>query len=167
MLEATHGPWSSRLKCILAAGVAAGLADMVYATVRSLMAAGSADTPWRAVASGWIGRSAQGGGPAPVILGLATHFGLAILMAAVWVLAVRGVAPAQRRRWVAATAYGLSLYAVMYCLVLPLRWPSAFPRWEGWGSVFDVLAHLGVGLIIAWVAGRPAVDNPPPHGART
>ena len=48
------------------------------------------------------------------------------------------------------------LYAVMYGVVLPLRFSQAFPRWDGLLSVTDILSHIGVALIIALTLSRPA-----------
>lgn len=146
---------------LLRAGVAAGLVDVVYATGRGLADSGSATLPWRGVASGWIGRAAYGESLAPVGLGLATHFAIAILMAAVWIGGLGRLEAVRRRPFAAATIYGLGLYVVMYLMVLPLRWPTVFPKWDGVGSVLDILAHVAVALVIARVGSgqtrRPEV----------
>ncbi len=49
----------------------------------------------------------------------------------------------------------------MYRVVLPLRFPQVFPRWDGMQSLADILAHLGVGLVIALVLAkeRPATEH--------
>jgi len=44
----------------------------------------------------------------------------------------------------------------MYGVVLPLRFPAAFPRRDGIQSVTDVASHVGVGLAIALVVSRRA-----------
>jgi hypothetical protein len=39
-------------------------------------------------------------------------------------------------------------------VVLPLRWPGIFPRWDGLFSATDIATHVGVALAIAAVARR-------------
>ncbi len=140
---------------IVLAGLAGGAVDFIYASTRGAMMGRPVGWVWQSVASGWLGVSAFSAGPSSVALGLATHFGIATTMAAAFVLLVTSVPRLAREPYV-APLYGLALYVVMYLIVLPLRWPQLFPRWDGWGSVADVLAHIGVAVAIAWVANRPA-----------
>lgn len=139
---------------LVRAAVAGGMVDVVYATARGLTDSGSALTPWRGVASGWIGRGAYGDSLAPVGLGLATHFGIAAVMAAVWIWGLNRITIVRSHRLVSAALYGLGLYVAMYLIVLPSRWPTVFPRWEGVRSVLDILAHVAVAQAIAWAASR-------------
>jgi len=136
---------------IAAAGLAGGAVDLVYATVVGATLGRSFPQVWQGVASGWLGKAAYGQGWASAALGLLTHFGIASVMAGAFFLAA-GRAPVLRRRPVLSGAiYGLGLYAVMYGLVLPFRWPGVFPRWDGVRSATDILAHVGVGVAIAFV----------------
>jgi hypothetical protein len=41
-----------------------------------------------------------------------------------------------------------------------LRFPSAFPRWDGIQSVTDIASHVGVALVIAVVLSRRAARGP-------
>ena len=142
------------LNRLVMAGLAAGVVDLVYASTRGFLASGSVTAPWRSVASGWLGRAAHQGGPEMVVLGVATHFALAMLMTAVWIYGLERFAGTGRRKVVGAVIYGVGLYAVMYLIVLPLRWPGASPRWDA-GTAMDVLAHVAVGLCAAFVASGP------------
>jgi len=151
---------------ILAAGLAGGVADFLYASGMAVAAGRSPARPWESVAAGWLGREAAGGGPGVVALGVATHFAIALAMAAAYLLLVRRIPAVAARPLATAPLYGLALYAVMYLGVLPLRWPGVFPRWNGVTSVLDVLAHVGVALAIAWVAVRPTRAINPKPGAR-
>lgn len=143
---------SSRL---LAATLAGAGVDLVYASGMALAAGQSPLRPWQTVASGWIGRvAAMEGGAGAVALGLLTHVGIAAVMAAVWLLAAARAPILARRPFAMAFVYGLGLYLVMYLMVLPLRWPDAFPAWHGGRSWLDVLAHVGVALAIAAATRR-------------
>lgn len=155
---AASPPGRGTLSQTLIAGLAGGAVDLLYASGMSVAAGQSAVRPWQAVASGWIGGpAARDGGAAAVLLGVATHFGIALAMAAVFVLAARRLPVLTARPMIAGGLYGLMLYSVMYLVVLPLRWPGAFPSWQGAKSGLDILAHVAVGLAIAWtVSSRKA-----------
>jgi hypothetical protein len=141
---------------IITAGLAGGAVDFAYASMVGALSGRSIERVWQGVASGWLGRAALDGGAASVALGVVTHFSIAIAMAAAYVLAALRIPVVARHPLATAPIYGLILYGVMYLIVLPLRWPQVFPRWRGVESAFDILAHVGVALAIAWVASRPA-----------
>jgi hypothetical protein len=141
---------------LVAAGLAGGAVDGLYATGLSLIRGGSALRPWQGVASGWIGRAARDGGAASAVLGLATHVAIALCMAAAFAAVASRLRVLYQRPLVSGALYGLILYLVMYRIVLPLRWPTVFPKWDGWISVADIASHVGVGLAIATVLSRYA-----------
>jgi hypothetical protein len=143
---------------LVTAGLAGGAVDALYATALGLIRSGSALRPWQSVASGWIGPAARDGGAATAGLGLLTHFGIALCMATVFAAVAARLKVLYQRPLAAGALYGLILYLVMYRVVLPLRWPTIFPRWDGWISVTDILSHMGVGLAIALVLARAHRD---------
>lgn len=152
---------------ILVGGLAGGIVDFVYPTTMAFMGGKPLTSPWHAVASGWIGASAaREGGLATAALGVVTHFAIATCMAAAFVLATRRFPVLTRRPLASGAVYGLILYLIMYRVVLPLRWPEAFPSWQGGKSLLDIAAHVGVGLAIAWAASRDdRAINPKPGAA--
>jgi hypothetical protein len=139
---------------LVAAGLAGAAVDGLYATALGVIRSGSALRPWQGVAGGWIGKAARDGGAASAALGLATHLGIALCMAAAYAAMASRAKILYQRPLVCGALYGLGLYLVMYRLVLPLRWPAVFPRWDGWISVADIASHVGVGLAIATVLSR-------------
>lgn len=146
-------PLRGALSRILTAGLAGGAVDFVYASAMAASRGRPVTRPWRSVASGWIGPDAREG-MGPVALGIVTHFGIAICMAAAYILWARRVPVVAQRPWATAPVYGLILYAIMYLGVVPLRFGSPW-RWQGGLSVLDILAHVGVALAIVAVAVRP------------
>ncbi|WP_374470714.1 hypothetical protein [Phenylobacterium sp.] len=145
---------------ILKAGLLGGLVDFVYACgLAALVLKRPVLSPWQGVASGWIGPAARDMGWASAALGVATHFAIAIAMAAAYALGAARLPLLVRQPVLGGALYGLVLYAVMYGIVLPLRFPQRFPRWDGLISVADVAAHVGVGLAIALVLAR-ALSRP-------
>jgi hypothetical protein len=150
----------SVLARVAMAGLAGAAVDFVYATTLGLIDGRGPVKVWQGVAGGWLGRAAGDGGLATAGLGLATHVGIATCMAGAYALAATRLPVLYRRPLLMGALYGLPLYGAMYRIVLPLRWPGVFPRWEGMASVLDVLAHMGVGLAIAFVLSRR-------HGGRS
>jgi len=147
-------PTRSVFARVATAGLAGAAVDFVYATTLGLIAGRGPVKVWQGVAGGWLGKAAGEGGLASAGLGLATHVGIATCMAGAYALAATRLPILYRRPLLMGALYGLPLYGVMYRIVLPLRWPEIFPRWEGMKSVLDVLAHVGVGLAIAFVLSR-------------
>jgi hypothetical protein len=145
-----------RIRPVVVAGLVGGAVDVVYASLVQVVLGRPIARAWQGVASGWLGGEAMNGGAATVALGLVTHFGIAISMAAAFALVARRLRLLYRRPLLAGVIYGCALYVVMYRIVLPLRFPSIFPRWDGVRSITDILAHIGVALGIAWVLSRSA-----------
>lgn len=126
----------------LVGGLFGGAADLWVACTLSglpLLAIG------KAVARGWLGREkAMGGGLEVSWIGLASHFTIELVFAAVYVAASLR-APALRRLWyVAGPLYGAAIFCVMRFVVLPLSAagysmpPPPDLYWEIAGHVFLV-----------------------------
>ena len=144
----------SALSAIALAGLGGGSVDLVYASCVGLIHGRTIMRVWQGVASGWLGKAAADGGVATMALGIATHFGIAICMAAVYALVATRVKLLYRRPVLSGVGYGLVLYLVMYRIVLPLRFPAVFPRWDGIQSVTDIALHIAVALVIAILLSR-------------
>ncbi len=137
------------LKAVLFAGLAAGLLDAVYFSVKASI---EGNTPLRvlqAIGSFWLGRPAFTDPVFAPALGLGTHFALAIGMAAGFALLQPRVPLFARSTIKGGATYGVLLFVTMYLIVLPARWPSLYPRFEGAGSVADVAMHMLLGIVIA------------------
>ena len=144
----------------LFAGFAGGLVDLVYFSAKAEIEGSSPIRTMKAIAGFWLGKAAASGGLETAALGLATHFGLATIMALGYGIATSMMPAVRRQPFVSGPIYGLILYAVMYLGVLPLRWPSIFPRFDGWTLlVLDGLVHIGVGTAIALVFSEKARED--------
>ena len=147
-------PARDALSRIVTAGLAGGAVDFAYASVMGELNGRGTLKVWQGVASGWIGKAAGDGGLASGALGVVTHFGIAICMAAAYALAALRF-PVLYRRWpVFAALYGVLLYVFMYRVVLALRFGGG--AWRGWPSVLDIGAHVGLALVAAYVLSRRA-----------
>lgn len=141
---------------VVAAGLAGATADFAYASGLGMRHGRAFSRIWQTVASGWLGKASFRGGAVTATLGLVTHVLIALAMAAAYAQASAHIpALLERPIWCGA-AYGLLLYLVMYRLVLPLRWPTAFPSWDGLRSVADIAIHIVVGLAISLVLASGA-----------
>ena len=163
---------------ILLGGLAAGVLDILYAFVvyGSLSYGIAPERILQSVAAGWIGRDAsRAGGMETAALGLATHFMLATIMAAIYVLLATRVSALTKQALLWGFVYGLILYVAMNYVVVPLsasatghfataaeigrRLQDAFSEvrggggedypWMLWGTIFThtVLVGLPISLI--------------------
>lgn len=138
---------------IMLATLVAGTLDILAAIGLTLFYGRPVAGMLRFVASGPF-PGATDWGAAGAALGLAVHFTLMAIMVAIFVLAARR-RPALRYnplKW--GVLYGLVTYVVMNLIVVPLRFPAAFPP-----SVMSVATQLFchivlVGLPIAWLTAR-------------
>jgi hypothetical protein len=144
------------LQPILIGGLIAGVLDITYAFVFSYLRSGR--TPkfiLQSVASGALGPDSFKGGTKTAALGLAFHFLIALIAAAVFVLASRALPFMTTHAIPSGLIYGLCVYAVMNCVVLRVSrihattWPWSYPKSVLIGGL---LIHLfGIGLPIALV----------------
>ena len=144
-----------RARRIAIATAVAGTLDILSAFVFAGMNGATPARVLAGIASGPFGPGVTDEPWAPAA-GLAIHFAIMTVMVGVYAaLAARRPEPFRRAGPVlAGAAYGLLLYAVMYWIVLPLRWPDIHPLTQ-FGPVAKALfAHLVcVGLPIAFLAG--------------
>jgi hypothetical protein len=148
----------SALKTIVTAGLVAGALDIAYAFIIWGLRGVSPIRIGQSVAAGLLGREAAvGGGTTTGLFGLAVHFVLAIIMAAIYYVAARNIRLLVDRAVPFGIAYGLAVYGAMNYVVLPL---SAAGRAGGGGAplyitVTGILVHMFlVGLPIALIARR-------------
>lgn len=169
------------LMAIVLGGLVAGALDIIYAfVVYGPLSYGI--TPLQvlqSVAAGWMGREAsRAGGMETALLGLATHFAIAMIVAGVFILAASRMGALTRNAVLWGLLYGLVLYVAMNYIVVPLsaagagghfpadladageRLQRSFSRiktddtypWMVWGTLFT--HTFLVGVPIALIAKR-------------
>ncbi|OSZ68344.1 hypothetical protein CAP40_07055 [Sphingomonas sp. IBVSS2] len=139
---------------ILVATLIAGTLDIAAAAILALQAGRTPDRMLRGVASGPF-PDATGWGTAGAVLGLAVHFAIMAVMAAVFVLAADRLPLLKARRVTAGIGYGVATWAAMNLVVLPLRWPAIFPHLDPQTVATQLFYHIVlVGIPIALVAAR-------------
>lgn len=133
---------------ILLGGIIAGTFDIGAA---SLINSAKPTRILQVIASGLLGKSAFAD-DSTVVLGLVLQWAMSIIIASIFVFAVRW-RPVLRRHWVkAGLAYGVVIFFVMNYVVLPLSAIGHPPRFRLVHFMEDIVAMLVFGIIVAFFA---------------
>ena len=140
---------------VVLAGVAGATCDIVYAILYYGWRGVSAERILQSVASGLLGKASYDGGWPTAVLGLACHYAIVIVAAALFYAASRSWAWLHEEPFTTGLLYGLAIYAFMNFVVLPL---SAYPfplRFPLLTTALGLLVHMiGVGLPISLITRR-------------
>ncbi len=144
-------------RAIVWGGLVAGTGDLVFA----LGHYGMKLKVFQTVAAGLIGRDAAfSGGEATFALGVALHYGISLIWAAIFCVAALRLPALLRNATAAGLAYGFVVYFGMNHVVLPL---SALhtPFWPPKLDAAAIAAHCFVfGFPIALAARRVLLGGP-------
>jgi len=142
------------LMAIVLGGFVAGALDILYAFIAfgpllpTLLPGATPLTPieiLQSVARGWIGGpAAEAGGMHTALLGAASHFGIAMVMAAVYVLASKPLPMLVRQPILWGFLYGLVLMFVMNYVVTPISAAHASHHFAS--NVGDALSRVQAAL---------------------
>lgn len=137
----------------LHAGLLAGVLDIGAAILTNLQV--PARVVLQSVASGLLGPAAFRGGWPTAWLGLAAHFAIMLVIAAIFVAAASAI-PALRRLWFpVGVAFGVAVWLAMAFVVVPLSASPLTPPDSLMAAMKPIVIHiLCVGLPIAWIARR-------------
>jgi hypothetical protein len=137
----------SAVRAILAGGLIAGTIDIGAAC---LINGRSVPFVLHTIAGGLLAEQAYAGGWRTALLGLLLQEGMAMLIAACYLLAA-GYLSALRQRWVTwGLLYGVVIFVVMNYVVLPLSAWKVVPHFSAYKLVANLLAMLLFGLIVAF-----------------
>jgi len=144
---------NSILKPVLLATLVAGALDIAAAIGLTLFYGRDPMNMLRYVASGpFPGATDWGTGGAA--LGLAVHFALMAIMAAIFVAAAARMRTLREKPLPWGSLYGLITYVAMNLIVVPLRWPENFPP-SPRSVATQLFCHIVlVGIPIALIAAR-------------
>jgi hypothetical protein len=141
------------LEPIVVATAIAGTLDILAALILTLIRRRAPADMLRYVASGPF-PAAPGWGAHGALLGLATHFVLMAIMVTVFIVAAARIPALVANPLFWGVIYGLVTYVVMNLIVVPLRWPAAFPP-KPISIATQLFCHIVlVGIPIALVAAR-------------
>jgi len=140
-------------KPIFLATVLCGTLDILFAMILTTMRGREIPDMLRFVASGPFPAATEMGASGAA-LGLAVHFTLMAIMVAWFMVAARNVPALTDKPWLAGLIYGLITWAVMNLIVVPLRFPAAWPP-KPMAIATQLFAHIVlVGLPTAYIARR-------------
>ena len=143
----------SIIKPIAIATLICGTLDILFAVILTMWRGREPAAMLRFVASGPF-PDATNWGAAGSLLGLAVHFTLMAIMVAWFMVAARNVPPLTDKPWLAGIIYGLITYAVMNLIIVPLRFPAAWPP-KPMAIATQLFAHIVlVGLPTAYIGRR-------------
>ncbi len=145
----------ARFNAILVGGLAAATLDILYASSNALLDGRLPTRMLQAIASGWHGAAAYEGGAAMAWLGLASHYAILMMAAAIFVFASVRM-PWLRRQWLAAgVLFGCVVWVVMHEVVVPLSAaPFTMPHTPAFIAETLLVHIVLVGLPIAFAARR-------------
>lgn len=142
-------------RLIIRGTLVAGTLDILSAFVFAGMAGASPARVLRSIAAGPFGDGMRDAGLAGAALGLVVHYSIMAVMVSVFVAAASRHELLIRKPIVSGVIYGLALYLVMYWIVLPARWPAAFPQTGAWQVGNCLFSHLiCVGIPMALVTAH-------------
>jgi uncharacterized membrane protein YagU involved in acid resistance len=137
------------------AGVVGATCDIVYAILFYGWKGVPTERLLQSVASGLLGKASFDGGWATAALGLALHYAIVIVAAALFHAVARRWAWLRDEPVSAGLVYGIAIYGVMNFVVLPLSaypYPMRFPLLM---TATGLLVHMvGVGLPISLITRR-------------
>lgn len=144
--------FGAQVRAAVFAGLAGGAADILAAFVIYRPA-----TPvqiLQSVASGLQGAAAFQGGMTSAAIGLAAHFAIAIVFAALFVIAAGLIPALLKRPLLSGLTLGVGVYGVMNAIVVPLSMAperaAPAPHMIGLGLV----AHALFGIALVFTAAR-------------
>ena len=134
-------------KLIAVATLVCGTLDILLAIILTIWRGREIGGMLRFVASGPFPAAAEMG-TAGSVLGLAVHFTLMALMVAAFVIAARAIPFLLDKPWVSGLLYGLITYAVLDLIVVPMRFPTAWPP-STLSVTTQLFAHIA---LVGWPA---------------
>ena len=141
----------SPIAAILLAGVIAGSVDIGAACIIS-----GKNIPYilHVIAGGLLAARSFSGGLPTALLGLLLQESMGILIAAIYIAAMRFL-PWLRTKWIiGGIAYGIPVYFVMTYVVVPLSAWHSTPTFKWRSFLLNMAAMWVFGLIVAYFASR-------------
>jgi hypothetical protein len=143
----------SILKPIVLATLVCGSLDILFAMILTLLRGKQIPAMLRFVASGPLPDATHWGGGGS-LLGLAVHFTLMAIMVAAYVVLAPKFPHNLEMPFRSGLAYGVVTWAVMNLVVVPLRFPAAWPPTK-LAVATQLFAHIVlVGVPTAYITRR-------------
>ena len=142
-------------KAVLIGGLIGGALDLLFALSFAGYNGAAPSRVFLSIASGLLGNAASSGAVGVEALGVACHFGISLLWAALFALIASRLPTLALRPILSGLAFGVVVFLSMRLVVLPL---SAYPHpvtFKPLATVLDLLSHMLLfGAPIALVVSR-------------
>ena len=158
MNRPVHANRSRALPAIFWAGFTCGLMDISAAFITWWPKGILPSRILKGIASGLLGPDAYNGGWPTAALGLALHFFIAFSAATVFYLASRKLSYLTQHPVLSGALYGVSVYLVMYWIVMPLSRYRHRPFTLSSTTIAIVTHIIGVGLPISLIIAHYSRD---------
>ena len=132
-------------KPVIIATLVCGTLDILLAVMLTLMRGKEPAAMLRFVASGPFPGATEWGSSGS-ILGLAVHYSLMAIMVAFFVVAAKNIPALTSQPLLWGLFYGLVTYVVMNLVVVPLRFPAAWPP-KALSIGTQLFAHI---VLVGW-----------------
>jgi uncharacterized membrane protein YagU involved in acid resistance len=143
------------LSAIFVGGMIGGALDLLFAISFASYNGVAPTRLLQTIASGALGDAALSGGSSAAVLGLACHFGISLVWAALFAALAARLPGLVRRPVLAGIGFGIVVFLCMRLIVLPL---SAYPHpvtFKPLATVLDSLSHMLLfGIPIAVIVSR-------------
>ncbi len=155
---------NSRIRAVIAGGSIAGALDILFALTFAAVNGVPPPRLLQTVASGLLGEDAYTGGSPAAALGMAGHFIMSYLWAALFVAVAMRLPKLTVRPLLAGAIFGVLVFFTMRLVVLPL---SAFPHpvtFKPLSAGLDLLSHMflfGVPIALAAASSSRRTTSPP------
>jgi hypothetical protein len=146
----------SSTRAIVIAGMTAGTIDIGSAM---FILQRPAATICRYICYGLVGERALSGGVSMVMLGLLVQEAMSILIAAIYLFAVRQLTFLQRRPLLAGLGAGAIVFFVMNYVVMPFSQVGHLAHFSPEKFAMNMIAMLLFGLIIAFICRGAAAPS--------
>ena len=135
------------IAAILAGGFMAATFDFFAAM---LIYGGTASGVAHAIALGWFGAAVKTMPPIVDVIGIASHYAILLIAAAIFVLTSLRFPVLRQRAWITGPLFGVCIYVVMHFVIVPLSAVHAVNNPKGIPFVEEFCGHMFViGLPIA------------------
>jgi hypothetical protein len=141
------------LRAITITGIIVGVLDISSALMIWWQRDITIQRGFQGIAAGLLGTKSYEGGMATAGLGLALHFFVAFVVVSIFYLASRKIPFLTQQPLISGVFYGIGVYVVMYCFVLPTAF-STF-RHRVVNELIEAAIHVClIGLPTAFIVRR-------------
>ncbi len=141
-------------KTILTAGFIAGALNLALGIAYFTIAGAPLSALPHAIASGWLGPRAFHGGTSDALLGVALHFLIALVVAAVYYILSLVFRLLNHQPILSGAVYGLAVFLIMQDLVVPRSAGVLSQPTLAW-MIVDLASHvLFIGITISLITRR-------------